>query len=144
MVGDYAGKELFLLEGDSLLLHCFNDSRLDLTDGFQLLHAVYTVEHFLLGLSQRHCNFHIVFFDTHRNLCIPQGVPNMKHSRYILARSVIRRHLHVNLAKSHPSIRVESFRSPQDHAFQIYCKMQSLLQARIDYSFQSFVAKPAP
>ena len=29
LVGDYAGKELFLLEGDSLLLHCFSDATLD-------------------------------------------------------------------------------------------------------------------
>lgn len=29
LVGDYAGKELFLLEGDSLLLRCFNDPKLD-------------------------------------------------------------------------------------------------------------------
>ena len=29
LVGDYAGKELFLIEGDSLLLHCFTDPGLD-------------------------------------------------------------------------------------------------------------------
>lgn len=29
LVGDYAGKELFLVEGDSLLRECFEDSRLD-------------------------------------------------------------------------------------------------------------------
>ena len=29
LVGDYAGQELFLVEGDSLLLRCFSDSRLD-------------------------------------------------------------------------------------------------------------------
>lgn len=29
LVGDYAGNERFLLEGDSLLLHCFSDSRID-------------------------------------------------------------------------------------------------------------------
>ena len=29
LVGDYAGNELFLLEGDSLLLQCFEDSRID-------------------------------------------------------------------------------------------------------------------
>ncbi len=29
LVGDYAGKELFLLEGDSLLLECFGDERID-------------------------------------------------------------------------------------------------------------------
>jgi hypothetical protein len=29
LVGDYAGKELFLVEGDSLLRECFEDDRLD-------------------------------------------------------------------------------------------------------------------
>lgn len=29
LVGDYAGQELFLLEGDSLLLRCFSDPDLD-------------------------------------------------------------------------------------------------------------------
>lgn len=29
LVGDYAGKELFLVEGDSLLLKCFEDKKLD-------------------------------------------------------------------------------------------------------------------
>jgi len=29
LVGDYAGNERFLLEGDSLLLHCFSDIRID-------------------------------------------------------------------------------------------------------------------
>ena len=29
LVGDYAGNERFLLEGDSLLLHCFGDPKID-------------------------------------------------------------------------------------------------------------------
>ena len=29
LVGDYAGKELFLVEGDSLLRECFEDGRID-------------------------------------------------------------------------------------------------------------------
>ena len=30
LVSDYAGNELFIIEGDSLLLHCFGDDRIDL------------------------------------------------------------------------------------------------------------------
>lgn len=81
LVGDYAGRELFLLEGDSLVLHCLDDSRLDFQgiqktciefsvattnsiclDGFQLLHAVRNVEEFLSHLIRSKCRFHIVFF----------------------------------------------------------------------------------
>ena len=29
LVGDYAGQELFLVEGDSLLLECFSNSKID-------------------------------------------------------------------------------------------------------------------
>lgn len=29
LVGDYAGKELFMVEGDSLLRQCFEDHRID-------------------------------------------------------------------------------------------------------------------
>jgi len=87
LVGDYAGSERFLIEGDSLLRHCFEDSKIDFegehflsrdcssapddsltasagTDGFQLLHAAYEVERFLESLVRRLCNFHIVFFDS--------------------------------------------------------------------------------
>jgi hypothetical protein len=34
-----------------------------LSDGFQLLHAVYVVERFLENLVKRHCQFHIAFFE---------------------------------------------------------------------------------
>lgn len=30
LVGDYAGQELFLVEGDSLLLRCFSDAKVDI------------------------------------------------------------------------------------------------------------------
>jgi len=55
LVGDYAGRELFLLEGDSLLRECFSDDRIDFHDGFQMLHAVFVVERFLDNLIKRHC-----------------------------------------------------------------------------------------
>lgn len=34
LVGDYAGNERFLLEGDSLLLHCFGDTKIDFEGEF--------------------------------------------------------------------------------------------------------------
>jgi len=53
LVGDYAGNELFLVEGDSLLLHAFSDPNLDFDNGLQLLHATYNVENFLKKLVLR-------------------------------------------------------------------------------------------
>jgi hypothetical protein len=34
LVGDYAGRELFLVEGDSLLRECFEDERIDFDGKF--------------------------------------------------------------------------------------------------------------
>ncbi|KAI9764046.1 MAG: hypothetical protein M1840_008922 [Geoglossum simile] len=121
LVGDYAGNERFLIEGDSLLRHCFEDSKIDFEDGFQLLHAAYEVERFLESLVRRLCNFHIVFFNTNERLCVPpSGFPHKRF--YRLARSVILRHLTTNLPKSHPNIEIHHFPSIYDPAFNEYLK----------------------
>jgi hypothetical protein len=39
LVGDYAGKELFLIEGDSLLRECFEDERIDFKGNVACLSA---------------------------------------------------------------------------------------------------------
>ncbi|KAF7883407.1 uncharacterized protein EAF02_005327 [Botrytis sinoallii] len=120
LVGDYAGKELFLLEGDSLLRECFADERIDFQDGFQLLHAVYVVERFLENLVKRHCNFHIAFFEENRQLCVPPGVKSTHRARYLLARTAIRQHLHHKLPLSHPEIVVNTFPSLESKEFSSY------------------------
>ncbi|KAL9635425.1 MAG: hypothetical protein Q9204_002631 [Flavoplaca sp. TL-2023a] len=120
LVGDYAGQELFIVEGDGLLLRCFDDPKLDFTDGFQLLHAVYAVEHFLQALLQRKCVFHLVFFDTHKELCIPRATPSQSKNKYLLARAIILRHLEVHLHLSHPTVKIYTFDSVLDPAFQNY------------------------
>jgi hypothetical protein len=98
LVGDYAGTELFLIEGDSLLLHAFSDPLLDFGDaGFQLLHAAYNVEVFLKKLKARGCNFHIAFFDDHRQLCVPALKDEDHREKYFLARAAVIRHLHRNV-----------------------------------------------
>ena len=38
LVGDYAGKELFLIEGDSLLRETFEDERIDFRGKFSILY----------------------------------------------------------------------------------------------------------
>ncbi|KAK5322279.1 hypothetical protein LTR70_003780 [Exophiala xenobiotica] len=111
LVGDYAGNELFFIEGDSLLLQAFDDSMLDFSEGLQLLHAVYNVERLLHGLIQRKCNFKIVFFDSNKELCVPQNADRANASKYYLARAVIIRHLQANLATSQPQITIDIFQS---------------------------------
>lgn len=81
---------------------------------------MYTVESFLLGLIQRHCNFHIIFFENNQQCCIPRGIADLKRPRYLLARSIIRRHLMVNLTCSQPAIKIQTFDSIRDVSFQRY------------------------
>ena len=106
LVGDYAGNELFLIEGDSLLLRCFSDDKLDFAVGLQLLHAAYNVERFLHQLIKRKCNFQIVFFSSNRDLCVPPQADQANHCKYFLARAAIIRHLQINLKKTQPDIAV--------------------------------------
>ncbi|ESZ96877.1 hypothetical protein SBOR_2742 [Sclerotinia borealis F-4128] len=123
LVGDYAGKELFLVEGDSLLRECFADERIDFQDGFQLLHAVYVAERFLENLVKRHCNFHIAFFEENRQLCVPPGVKTSHRGRYLLARTAIKQHLHHKLPLSHPEIVINTFPSLESQEFSSYLQL---------------------
>lgn len=63
LIGDYAGAEFFILDGDSLLRRAFSGGKIDFDEGFQLLHAVYAVERFLYMFRGKRCNFAVVFFD---------------------------------------------------------------------------------
>ncbi|KAF2734355.1 P-loop containing nucleoside triphosphate hydrolase protein [Polyplosphaeria fusca] len=126
IVGDYAGNELFLIEGDSILLECFSNKQLDFDPGFQLLHAVYAVENFLRGLVNRRCNFHIAFFDRHQELCIPTASGSDEASeKYLLARAVIIRHLQKNLS-AHSGIQIHIFPSVLSEQFAEYLRETDL------------------
>ncbi|KAM5489770.1 putative RNA helicase, partial [Microsporum canis] len=120
LVGDYAGDELFIIEGDSLLVHTFSDAKLDFNPGFQLLHATYILENFLRALSQRKCRFHIVFFDENSVLCFPRNAPSSLHSRFFLARESIIQHLRANLRTSSPSIEIRVFGAYHSQDFTSY------------------------
>ena len=120
LIGDYAGSELFLIDGDSLLRHCFSDSRLDFQNGFQMLHATYLVEQFLEGLVRRKCNFHIAFFEQNRPLCVPTFADPSNHGKYLLMRTVLILHLETNLSQKLPSIRVLRFESTTQESFTRY------------------------
>lgn len=120
LIGDYAGNELFLIEGDSLLLHCLSDPNLDYENGFQMLHACYLVENFLRHLKERKCNFHIAFFQDHASLAIPPWYPNRDVQKYRLTRAAIIRHLMVNLSSAFPEIKCSVFPSMHDAAFTEY------------------------
>ncbi|GAB7347323.1 hypothetical protein MBLNU459_g3401t1 [Dothideomycetes sp. NU459] len=120
LVGDYAGNELFLIDGDSLLTYAFSDPNLDFTDGYQMLHASYLVENCLGHLKQRKCNFHIAFFEDHPDLSVPSASSDESRPKYALARAAIMRHLQINLPATHPDIKIYVFPSIHDQAFSTY------------------------
>ncbi|OTA76381.1 hypothetical protein M434DRAFT_402525 [Hypoxylon sp. CO27-5] len=93
IVGDFAGKELFAIHGEALIAHCIPAAQVDYGYGFQLLHAVHAVESFLGKLRDRGCNFHIVWFESHKHLCIPYGTPEDHDYKYTLTRAVLIQHL---------------------------------------------------
>ncbi|KAI5803279.1 DEAD/DEAH box helicase-like protein [Peziza echinospora] len=119
VIGDFAGSELFMIDGNSLLRHVLGDELIDMNDGFQLLHAVYTVERFLSDLEKRTCSFHVVFFESHQTLSVPETIPLSRVNKYLLTRACLIQHLdRFSEASSNKS--VFHFSSPQDAAFTEY------------------------
>ncbi|TPX52317.1 hypothetical protein SeMB42_g01506 [Synchytrium endobioticum] len=94
IIGDYAGQELFVLEGDALLEYILDNSLLQLArpgdPSFQLMHAVWLLEKTLHQFVLRDCNFEIVFFETNRHLHL--GTESVVNGR-LLARSILIREL---------------------------------------------------
>jgi hypothetical protein len=122
LVGDFAGDELFIIDGDSLLLQCFSNEKLNFDPGFQVLHATYLAEKLLQKLQQRKCVFQVVFFDQNAPLCIPLGVHSDLHDRYLLAREAIIQHLiavRVQPSQFFQALRFDSYESDEFKAHLI-------------------------
>ncbi|RBQ87200.1 hypothetical protein FVER53263_20734 [Fusarium verticillioides] len=94
IVGDFAGRELFLIHGEALMQFCLIEARVDFERGFQLLHAIQAVEKFLVDLTNRDCNFDIVFFRDFEDVCASQGSAGWKHPyKFKLTRRILIQHL---------------------------------------------------
>ncbi|OHE94806.1 DEAD/DEAH box helicase [Colletotrichum orchidophilum] len=93
IVGDFAGKELFAIHGESLVAHCLATANVDYAVGFQLLHAVHAIEVFLAKLKERGCYFHILWFNSHQDLTTPPDSPKKQSYKYLLTRAVAIEHL---------------------------------------------------
>ena len=59
----------------------------------------------------------IVFFDDHKELCVPRSTSTIKRQKYLFARAAIIRHLRMNLQKSHPTIEVHVFQRIRSKEF---------------------------
>ncbi|RSL40666.1 hypothetical protein CEP54_016052 [Fusarium duplospermum] len=94
IVGDFAGRELFAIQGEALMRYCLAEAKVDFDGGFQPLHAIHAVEKFLSSLKKRDCNFDVIFFRDMEDICVPNGVTASNHvSKYLLTRRIIIQHL---------------------------------------------------
>ncbi|RGP72272.1 dead deah box helicase [Fusarium sporotrichioides] len=117
IVGDFAGHELFAIHGESLIRYCLTEAKVDLGEDFQLLHAMHSVEKLLSELKRRDCNFDILFFRDHENLCVPQqAVSSIRGAKYRLTRRILIQHF----IKSNLDFRILEFASFESNEYKNY------------------------
>lgn len=139
VVGDFAGRELYVVHGESLIRHCLEQSRVDFEGNHRLglfslvsstnaIHAVYAVEKFLSDMHKRGCNFDVIFFYDSRQLCIPRGAAPENAYKYLLARDIILRHLSRSAPEVSDGIKhqVQEFDSLQAPAFRVYLEKHAV------------------
>ncbi|OCH85272.1 P-loop containing nucleoside triphosphate hydrolase protein [Obba rivulosa] len=97
LFGDYAGEELFIIDGDSLIQNVLDDPLLALgRDGdpsFQIVHAMYSLERLLCEIRKRSDVFEIIFWNDQRHLTTATGPPIFTFSSRTLARGILIGHL---------------------------------------------------
>ncbi|KAI5888019.1 P-loop containing nucleoside triphosphate hydrolase protein [Schizophyllum commune H4-8] len=119
IIGDYAGEELFVIDGDSLVQRVLDDPLLALgkagDTGFQTIHALYLVEQTLSAFAGRGCNFEIVFWDDNAPVTISSSEGDFVTTSRRLARRIIKHHCEDRL-----SIPVSTFANTDDEAWTEY------------------------
>ncbi|EXX74671.1 Ski2p [Rhizophagus irregularis DAOM 197198w] len=82
------GRELFVIEGDSLIFKFIYDPKTDLLNfgqtisGGQFLALTYSIENLLKKFKERECVFHIAFFDVHKSIW--NNRPKLRIAREII------------------------------------------------------------
>lgn len=97
LLGDYAGSEPFIIDGESLLQIVLDDPLLAIGRedecSFQILHAYHSLERLLAEFVQRSANFDIVFWSVNRHLTLKTGDSQFIVSSRSLARVLLFNHL---------------------------------------------------
>ncbi|KIM41415.1 hypothetical protein M413DRAFT_27773 [Hebeloma cylindrosporum] len=96
LLGDYAGTEPFVIDGEALFQVVLDDPLLLIGKegySFQILHAYYNLESILNEFQRRSANFEIVFWDSTKHLTMRSGDPYFGMASRALARSMLFRHL---------------------------------------------------
>ena len=111
LMNEFADAEMFLIDGDSLLMELALDESLDWTYSGQLLHLVYLFERYLHLFVRKDGVFEIVFFKNFNEVWKSQPC-------IYLARNVIMQHLQANVRYKV----LYEFESPWDCEFLRYIK----------------------
>ena len=111
LMNEFADAEMFLIDGDSLLMELALDENLDWTYSGQLLHLVYLFERYLHLFVRKDGVFEIVFFKNFDKVWKSQPC-------IYLARKVIMQHLQANVCYK----ALYEFESPWDPEFRRYVK----------------------
>ncbi|KAH8110039.1 hypothetical protein DFH11DRAFT_1806074 [Phellopilus nigrolimitatus] len=97
LIGDYAGNETFVLDGDALIQVVLNDPLIALgraeDPSFQIVHARWSIERLLKNLLDRSAVFDIVFWEDNRHLTQRTGASNYELASRQLARKILFNHL---------------------------------------------------
>ncbi|KAM0740450.1 hypothetical protein ACQRIT_005634 [Beauveria bassiana] len=133
LIGDFAGKELFAIHGEALLTHCISEAKLNYQYGFQVLHAIHAVERFLSNLKLRGCQFHVIWFQNHEQLCMINPSSAAASGFHLLTRAILIKHLRHDSIGSRVTFEFPSVESPE---FQLYTAKNSL---RFFLCFDGFV-----
>ena len=111
LMNEFADAEMFLIDGDSLLMELSLEQNLDWTYSGQMLHLVYLIERYLHLFDRKSGVFQIVFFKAFENIW------KMQPCIY-LARKIIMLHLQENVSYKI----LFHFESPWDPGFLGYIK----------------------
>ncbi|KAK0232741.1 hypothetical protein IW262DRAFT_1326544 [Armillaria fumosa] len=120
LIGDYAGDEPFIIDGESLIQSVLDDALLAIgrndDTGFQALHAIYSLENILRNFVSRKANVEVVFWCNNIHATTRPGQTSFVHSSRCLARQILLKHLQQlsNLVPMH------QFHDLQDEAWKKY------------------------
>ncbi|KAK7443198.1 hypothetical protein VKT23_015796 [Stygiomarasmius scandens] len=128
LVGDYAGSEPYVVDGESLLRLTLSDPLLALGQAddpsFQILHAYHSLERFLRNLIIRSANFDVVFWHDNRCGTLRIGDSESQHvvASRMLAHGLLVRHLQ-KLSEDH-EFKVKLFEGLTDPSWTQYEMMK--------------------
>ncbi|KAK0506601.1 hypothetical protein EDD18DRAFT_1124170 [Armillaria luteobubalina] len=120
LIGDYAGDEPFIIDGESLIQNVLDDVLLAIGRNddisFQGLHAIYSLENILRNFVSRKANVEVVFWRNNIHATIRPGQTSFVHSSRCLARQILLKHLQ---QLSH-LVPMHQFHDLQDEAWKKY------------------------